>query len=282
MHLIEIQDLSFAYPQLDALQDISLHMDTGEVLCLVGPNGCGKTTLLDHLISAHPMQKGKIFFEGKDFRKIRAKEMAKRIGYVPQSRRNTFPYQVLDFVLMGRTPYTGVFASPDEEDRQIALAALEEIGISSFQNRIFTQLSGGERQLVILARALAQKTPLLLMDEPTAHLDFAHELMVLETIVKMIKTQNLSVMMATHFPNHAFYLQSNGVPTRVAMMKQGKILEIGQPDEVLTVSNIETVFGVNSRILSIQNGQSGGMKTIVPVKTTKSESERMVLCDKIG
>ena len=106
--------------------------------------------------------------------------------------------------------------------------------------------------------------------------------MVLETIVKMIKTQNLSVMMATHFPNHAFYLQSNGVPTRVVMMKQGKILQIGQPDEVLTVPNIEKVFGVNSRILSIQDGQSGGMKTIVPVKTTKIDNERMVLCDKIG
>ena len=282
MHLIEIQDLSFAYPENNALQNISLHLDAGEVLCLVGPNGCGKTTLLDHLIGAHPMQKGHIFFEGKDFRKIRAKEMAKRVGYVPQSRRNTFPYQVLDFVLMGRTPYTGVFASPDEEDRQIALAALEEIGILSFQDRIFTQLSGGERQLVILARALTQKTPLLLMDEPTAHLDFAHELMILETIVRMIKTQNLSVIMATHFPNHAFYLQSNGVPTRVAMMRQGKILEIGQPDEVLTVTNIEKVFGVHARILSIQQGQSGGMKTIVPVKTTKSENERMILCDKIG
>lgn len=281
MHLIEIQDLSFAYPQLAALQDISLHMDTGEALCLVGPNGCGKTTLLDHLIGAHSMQKGRIFFEGKDFRKLRTKELAKCIGYVPQSRRNTFPYRVLDFVLMGRTPYTGVFASPDENDRQIALNALEEIGILAFQNRIFTQLSGGERQLVILARALAQKTPLLLMDEPTAHLDFAHELMVLETIVKMIKTQNLSVMMATHFPNHAFYLQSNGVPTRVVMMKQGKILQIGQPDEVLTVPNIEKVFGVNSRILSIQDGQSGGMKTIVPVKTA-NQNERMIICDKIG
>ncbi len=281
MHVIEIQHLSFAYPQLDALQDVSLHMDQGEVLCLVGPNGCGKTTLLDHLIGAHSMQKGQIFFEGKDLRKMRTKELSKKIGYVPQSRRNTFPYQVLDFVLMGRTPYTGVFASPNENDMQIALDALDQIGIISFQDRIFTQLSGGERQLVILARALAQKTPLLLMDEPTAHLDFAHEMMILETIVKMIKTQNLSVMMATHFPNHAFYLQSNGVPTRVAMMKQGRILQIGQPDEVLTVPNIEQVFGVNSQILSIQNGQAGGLKTIVPTKTT-NKKERMMICDKIG
>lgn len=281
MHLLEIKDLSFAYPQLNALQDISLHIDTGEVLCLVGPNGCGKTTLLDHLIGAHSIKEGEILFEGKDFQKMRTKELAKKIGYVPQSRRNTFPYRVLDFVLMGRTPYTGVFASPNASDMQIALDALDQIGISSFQDRIFTQLSGGERQLVILARALAQKTPLLLMDEPTAHLDFAHEMMVLETIVKMIKKQNLSVMMASHFPNHAFYLQNNGVPTRVAMMKQGRILQIGYPEEVLTVPNIEKVFGVNARILSIQDGQAGKLKTIVPMKTA-NPSERMKLCDKIG
>jgi iron complex transport system ATP-binding protein len=275
--MIEIDNLSFSYPQMDALKNVSLHLDTGEVLCLVGPNGCGKTTLLDHLIGAHPAQKETLFFEGKAFEAFRIKDLAKQIGYVPQSRTNTFPYRVLDFVLMGRTPYTGAFSSPGKEDVDIAIEALEQIGIGHFQDRILTQLSGGERQMVILARSLAQKTPLLLMDEPTAHLDFAHELLILETIVSLIKEKNLSVIMATHFPNHAFYLESKGVPTRVAMMREGAMVAIGSPDQVLTKTNIERVFGVQSEILAIQDGQTRGLKTIVPMKTAHRTSERSIL-----
>ena len=128
--------------------------------------------------------------------------------------------------------------------------------------------------MVILARALAQKTPLLLMDEPTAHLDFAHELLILETIVRLVKEQNLSVIMATHFPNHAFYLESHGVPTRVAMMREGELVAIGPPEAVLTKPNIETVFGVQSEILSLPDNFANGLKTIIPMKTAKRHHER--------
>jgi len=274
MHLIEINQLSFSYSQLEALKNVTLHADSGEALCLVGPNGCGKTTLLDHLIGAHPIQKQKLFYQGKAFESFRTRDLAKHIGYVPQFRQGTFPYRVLDFVLMGRTPYTRTFSGPGAEDRQIALQALEQIGIVHFQDRILTQLSGGERQMVILARALAQKTPLLLMDEPTAHLDFAHELLILETIVRLVKEQNLSVIMATHFPNHAFYLESHGVPTRVAMMREGELVAIGPPEAVLTKPNIETVFGVQSEILSLPDNFANGLKTIIPMKTAKRHHER--------
>lgn len=274
MHLVEIQQLSFSYSQSEALRNVTLYADFGEALCLVGPNGCGKTTLLDHLIGAHPTPKNKLFYQGKAFESFRTRDLAKHIGYVPQFRQGTFPYRVLDFVLMGRTPYTGAFSSPGKQDRQIALEALEQIGIAHFQDRILTQLSGGERQMVILARTLAQKTPLLLLDEPTAHLDFAHELLILETIVRLVKEQNLAVIMATHFPNHAFYLESHGVPTRVAMMREGELIAVGSPESVLTKANIETVFGVQSEILSIQDGIPLSQKTIVPMRTVKNLHER--------
>jgi iron complex transport system ATP-binding protein len=140
---------------------------------------------------------------------------------------------------MGRASYIGMFDSPDEEDIAIAKQALAMVGITRLQDRRYTQLSGGEGQLVMVARALAQQTPLIVMDEPTSHLDFKHEMVIMETIVHLVRNAGLSILMATHFPNHCFYFENNGVVTRAALMSNGKFLEVGRPEEVLSEDNMK-------------------------------------------
>lgn len=151
---------------------------------------------------------------------------------------------------MGRASSTSLFSSPTEEDMVIAEEALEMVGLSSYINRPYTLLSGGEGQLVMLARALAQKTPVLVLDEPTSHLDFKNELTFLETVIKLVKETGLAVIMATHFPNHAFTFQNSEVKTRVALIHYRELAAMGLPSDVLTEENLKRVFNVNARILS--------------------------------
>ncbi len=268
MPLIEVKNLAFSYDGKSIFKDISFCINKGEIFCLLGPNGCGKTTLIDCILGIIKPEKGHILVEGKDTSSMKKGHLARSISYVPQGHDGTFPYTVLDMVLMGRTAHIPLFSSPTEDDIFIAKEALAQVGIASLRDRSYTELSGGEGQLVLIARALAQNSPVIIMDEPTAHLDFRHEFVILETIMALVREKKISVIMATHFPDHAFYFDGNNVPTRVAMLNQGHFIKTGTPEEVITKENIKALYGISAEVVSINSNDRDGVKKkhVIPVR----------------
>jgi iron complex transport system ATP-binding protein len=247
---IEAIDLAFGYPERAVGRDTRLKVDPGEVLCLLGPNGCGKTTLFRTMLGLLPPQGGRVLLGGDALAELPRDEIARRIAYVPQAQGSVFPYTALDMVLMGRIAHRGVFAGPSQEDRRIAVQALGELGIGTLASRDVTRLSGGQRQLVIVARAIAQGAPLIVMDEPTASLDFGNQVMVLGEIRRLAK-RGTGIVLSTHDPDHAF-----AVADRVAVMKDGVIVGEGPPKDVLTPALMRSVYGVDVSIEQLGSGQT--------------------------
>lgn len=267
--LIQVKQASFSYGLHGVFQDLSFTVNPGRILCLLGPNGCGKTTLLDCILGLHRLASGSIMINNKDSEEYRPGKIAGLIAYVPQKHDPTFPYLVHQIVTMGRAAHLGVFESPSRGDREMAETALYDMGIGHLKDRPYTRLSGGETQLVMIARALVQQAPVVIMDEPTAHLDFRYELKIMEVIKRLVKDNGLSIIMVTHFPNHAFYFENAGIDTEVALMHNGKFLATGTPADVLTENNIETLYGINADVITVKNGHGRPMKHIVPLGTTR-------------
>ncbi len=270
MALVEVRDASFSYEMQSIFEKISFRVNPGEIFCLLGPNGCGKTTLLDCILGFHRLDTGSISIAGKDSAGFRPGRIARHIAYVPQRHERTFPYTVREIVTMGRAAYLGLFESPCHADRRVADEALEHIGIQHLSNRPYTQLSGGETQLVMIARALVQQAPVVILDEPTSHLDFRHELLILEVISGLIKTSGLAIIMATHFPNHAFYFQNSGINTRIALLHEGRFLTTGSPESVLNEDSVRHLYGVNASVISLDTDSGGTVKHIVPLNTVRA------------
>ena len=265
--LLDVQDLVFGYAENPVLRGISLSVDRGEIYCLLGPNGCGKTTLLDCILGTLRTYQGRIRVAGRESHRLRPGRMARYLSYVPQHHEQTFPYTALEIVKMGRTVHTGLFSSPSAADEDLAEEALERVGISHLKSRPYTQLSGGEGQLVLIARALTQATPLICMDEPTAHLDFRNELLVLETVVEMVRDLGISVIVATHFPNHAFYFENHALRTRVALLHTGTFLAEGAPTDVLSEERMQVLYGVSTAVISHSLDHDGTIKQVIPIRT---------------
>jgi len=265
MPLLNVNNINFGYDQRDVLKDISFQVNRGEIFFLLGPNGCGKTTLLDCVLGLLKPRKGYIQVNGTDINNIRPEAIARQVAYVPQSHEKTFPYTVKDIVQMGRAAYIGLFGSPSSEDMDIVDEALAQVGILHIRDRRYTQLSGGEGQLVMIARALAQKTPLIVMDEPTAHLDFKHELVIMETIVELVRETGLSILMATHFPNHAFYFENCDIATRVALMNNSKFMAAGSPSDILSEENLKIIYDINARVVSYTIDMEREIKQVIPI-----------------
>ncbi|HBQ27174.1 MAG TPA: iron ABC transporter ATP-binding protein [Syntrophomonas sp.] len=274
MALIEARGVSFGYNGIPLFQDINFSIEPGELFCLLGPNGCGKTTLLDCILGHLKPLSGEILLNGSNINRTRPEQIARQIAYVPQTHEKTFPYRVMDVVLMGRAAYIGIFGRPGEEDLAIVEEALATVGITHLRDRRYTQLSGGEVQLVMVARALAQKTPVIVMDEPTAHLDFKHELVIMEKVVELVREQGLAILMATHFPNHCFYFENSGLATRVAMMTNINFLAVGSPSDVLSEENLQQLYNVNTRVVSFPVDTKQELKQIIAISTTRHEDER--------
>ena len=267
MRLVAVNDVSFSYRSKPIFDRISFSVDRGEIFCLIGPNGCGKTTLLDCLLGLHPFKSGRFELLGKDAAHLKSRRIARAMAYVPQIHERTFPYTVKQIVTMGRAAHLGFFQSPSYKDGCIADEALERIGIRHLSPRPYTQLSGGEVQLVMIARALVQQTPLIVMDEPTAHLDFRYELVIMEVISALVREKHLSIIMATHFPNHAFYFQSRGIQTSLALFNNGEFLAVGEPESVIDKKKLQQLYGIHADVISLTNPEGNTMKHIIPLST---------------
>jgi ABC-type cobalamin/Fe3+-siderophores transport system ATPase subunit len=256
---LEVCGLTCGYKNQAIVQDISVTIKAGDVLCLLGPNGSGKTTFFKTILGLLKSLEGKICLDGQDIKTWPHSKIARSIGYIPQSHHPQFPFKVLDIVLMGRTAHLKPFASPSEADAEIAEKALATLNIAYLKERIYTELSGGERQLVLIARSLAQQSPILLMDEPTASLDFGNQFMVLSRI-QQLAGSGLSIIMACHFPEHAFLYG-----TKALLFKKGEVYGFGSPDTTVTKENIKALYGVEVKIAAIDTGQGHAVKVCVPL-----------------
>jgi iron complex transport system ATP-binding protein len=186
--------------------------------------------------------------DGQDIARLARSSIARAIGYVPQMHQPAFPFTVLDTVLVGRAPRLGLLESPKPQDISIAAGALETMGVSHLRDKPYTQISGGERQLVIFARVLAQQPSLLLLDEPTSHLDFGNQVRLLQLIQKLAAT-GLPIIMTSHFPDHAFLVSS-----KVALMRKGEFIDLGVPDRVINDVNLEKVYDIKVKVVNLDSG----------------------------
>ena len=257
--ILRIQNASCGYQDNTVLQDISLEVCSGEVLCMLGPNGTGKTTLFKTIMGFLRLQGGNIDLDGEDVCGWTQKKRAQTIGYVPQSHTPAFPFSVFDVVLMGRNAHLPRFASPAGADETTVTETLEILGIPHLTDRIFTELSGGERQMVLIARALAQEPKLLVLDEPTSNLDFGNQVLVLRLITKLARG-GLGVIMTTHAPDHAFLCA-----TKTILLFRDRSALSGAVDEVVTEKNLKEAYGVQVRILRGTDGTGLQTRSCVPV-----------------
>ena len=247
---ITASDLGIGYPGHRVGSGITLAAGPGAVLCLLGPNGSGKTTLFKTLLGLIPPQSGGVMLAGKPIESLSRAEIARRVAYVPQAHSSPFAYLSLEVVLMGRTARLGLFSQPGETDRAAARAALARLRIEELAESDYTRLSGGQRQLVLIARALAQETPVLIMDEPTASLDFGNQALLLQEIAG-IASDGLTVILSTHDPDHAF-----AVGTEVALLHEGRVRATGAPADALTESALSSVYGVGVRVEQLADGRT--------------------------
>ena len=255
---LELKVINFSYDgKKKVLKKISLKINPGDFICILGPNASGKSTLLKCMSRLNRVIDDSIFINGKDINGFKNNEIAKKIAFLPHVHQFSFPYKVLDLVLMGRTPYLKYFEKPSKKDKEIAIDAMKRIGILSLKDRLHTELSGGQLQLVMLARSLTQESEILLLDEPTSHLDLANQVKILN-IIKMLSEQGISIIMASHFPGHAFV--SSGF---VGLIKEGKLIAYGNADEVVTERNLKKTYGLDIRIVRIDNGVN--RKICIPI-----------------
>jgi len=262
--IISVSGLRYSYGLSFSLQDISMGVDRGTVTMLLGPNGCGKTTLLKCMNALVVPEKGSIEINQKDIFKIGRGELARLVGFVPQSHTPSFPYTVGDIVLMGRVSCMGIFQQPSSEDYAKSDIAIELLGLSALRDRPYTQISGGERQLVLIARAIAQEPAALLLDEPTAHLDFKNQFMVLRMVKKIARERSMAVVMSMHDPNQALLFSD-----AVALISSGRLLSMGKPEEVISPESMKQLYGMDTEIISHE-----GRKLVVPVLSGKIDPLR--------
>ena len=235
---IETCDLACGYGDVTVLSGFSATVSTGEVFCLLGPNGVGKTTLFKTMLGLLPRKAGMVLIGGRDTARMSSTELAHLVAYVPQNHVPPFAFTVRDVITMGAVAQRGMFGSPTAADRELADSILEELGVSKLADRVYTELSGGERQMVLIARALAQKPRFLMMDEPTAALDFGNQVRVLRCVL-LLADEGLGIVMTTHQPEHLAQCRARGT-----LILPGNRFVTGDAREVLTPENLAAAYDV--------------------------------------
>ncbi len=247
--ILEARDLSFGFPGRTVGQGVSFTLGAGEAMCVLGPNGGGKTTLFRTLLGLLAPHGGEVRLHGSSLPGLSRGEVARLAGYVPQGHTAYFAYTLRQFVLMGRTARLGAFAVPGAADRRIADQALESLGIAALAERPINEVSGGERQLALVARALAQEPRLLVMDEPTASLDFGNQVRVLERILALAAS-GIAILFSSHDPDHAFIGAQ-----RALLLGEGRVLEAGEPQKVVRADTLQRLYGVPVEVVQVAGGR---------------------------
>ncbi len=255
-----IEDLRFRYDESWVLDGLSFEVKKGEVLGIIGPNGSGKTTILRILSRVLIPQEGEVYLNGNNLSALRQKEIAQVIGVVPQDTYFPFPFTVGEVVLMGRSPWLSNFGFETEKDLRIASQAMALTNTLTFSDRLIFELSGGERQRAIIARALAQKPQVMLLDEPTAHLDIGYQIEIYDLVKKLNVEKGLTLIIVAHDLNLA-----GEYCDRLLLIDRGKIYKMGSPKEVITEENLFKVY--QSKVLVEENPVTGAPRVTLLSKS---------------
>ena len=248
--LIKVQQLSFSYRRREVLSGLDLSVSEGSVLALLGPNGSGKTTLLKLILGLLKPSHGNVLLNGRSIHALPQRELARQVAYVPQVHKEAFAYRVFDVVLMGRMPHKSFFSRYGKADQAIAIEALEKLGIEHLAERPYTEISGGERQLALIARAMAQGARVFVMDEPTNGLDYGNQVRLLERL-KALSSDGYTFVFSTHHPDHAM-----AVADRVVMMRTGVIAHDGPVYDTINQASLMDLYNVDVRMYPVEDGVS--------------------------
>lgn len=255
---LKVENLHFSYPAKPVLRGVDLELGETEIICIVGPNGSGKSTLVKCIEALLKPSEGRILLGGKESSRMSTLEVAKIIGYVPQSTKQVFSSTVFDTVMMGRKPHSTWRSS--EADIEVVLDILVQMELGNIALRDFNHLSGGQQQRVLIARALAQDPKILLLDEPTSALDIAHQLEVMEIIHGLVHEKRMAALMVVHDLNLA-----SRYADKIVMLDEGKIHAVGTAEETFTNINIEKVYGVEASITN-----HSGKLSVIPIRRVNS------------
>lgn len=250
-----VKDVSFCYRENDVLKDLSFAVPGGRVVGVLGANGAGKSTLFKLVLGVLPLRRGEIKINGRDVGSLSSRERARQMAYIPQNQVGAFQFTVAEMVLMGTTASFSMFAQPGKRERIKAAEALKLLQIESFSSRLYDQLSGGEQQLVLIARAVAQDAPILIMDEPTASLDYGNQIRVLEQI-RTLADRGYLVLFSTHNPQHVFLYADD-----VLLIDGGSARAFGPPQDVLSEALLSHVYRVP---IQLEKSMKTGVVTVLP------------------
>ena len=264
--MIQIEDVHYSYGSHQVLRGVSFSMEKGEFVCILGANGCGKTTLLKTILDFLTPQRGRVTLYGQDVHRMDERARARKIAYIPQYHTPPFPFAVRDVVLMGRTPHLGRVCHPTPDDERVARQAMERLGVLQYADQSYTALSGGQRQMVVIARALAQQPDLLIMDEPTSSLDFGNQYLVLAQ-VKQLAREGMGVLMVTHNPDHAVYCAD-----RIVAMEEGKILAMGQTERVIREQVMNHIYHMPIKVRRVPLEEGSTATVCIPVPELTSQA----------
>lgn len=256
--ILRVSNLSFSYKDNHVLKDINFKAYNNQIISLLGANGVGKTTLFNCLLNNLKDYKGSITYDGIDIKQIKAKELSKLIAYIPQSISSQYNYRVIDIVLMGLTSSLSLFSTPGVKHEKIALEKLDILGIKNLAYKGFNNLSGGEKQLVLISRALTQNAKILLMDEPTANLDYGNQIKVMNKL-KSLSNEGYMIIFSTHNPEHAFFYSDKALA-----LYKGSIECFGEPSKKLTKETLKKLYSIDVSILSLKTKENKTINICVP------------------
>ena len=262
---LKILDLSFSYNSTKTLDGIVLKIKEREILCIIGPNGSGKTTLLKCMNKKLKPTTGTVLVNDMNILQMNRKEVAKNIGVVPQVSTVSFPFTVHDLVMMGRYSHKGRFDTENENDRAVVYQCLARTGIAHMADRLITEISGGEYQKAIIARALAQQPEILLLDEVTLHLDINHQIEILELVKALSEEDNLAIVMVLHDLSLAARYS-----TKTIMLQKGRIFAYGRPENVISIENIKDIYDIE---VEIGRSSKGNHLNVIPLSIIRNGDE---------